>query len=289
MRYFILGIMIFLCLPGTEQVHAQAIENSASDEPVEISAAGTLEWHQKDKQYVAVGEVEAKQGEVTIYADSLVADYYDDEDQKASKGKETASGVKIWQLTATGNVILQNTDSKAVGDKAIYNVETGMAVLTGENLKLTTPGQVITARDRMEYDTNGGVAKAVGQAQIVEGTNRLNAQTITARFVKDQNGKQSLKTATAIGGVTITTPDEVLTGDTGIYNAGNDTAEVKGNVTIKRGPNMLEGARAQVNLTTNVSKMFSGEPGSGKRVKGVFFPGSSKSIPKQDSSNEVHP
>ena len=52
------------------------------------------------------------------------------------------------------------------------------------------------------------------------------------------------------GGVTIKTPDETLTGDSGYYNAKTNTAEVKGNVKIIRGPNTLEGARAKLNMTT---------------------------------------
>ena len=42
---------------------------------------------------------------------------------------------------------------------------------------------------------------------------------------------------------------------------------------ITRGPNILEGDRADVNLTTNVSTM-KGSPAAGGRVRGVFYPGS---------------
>lgn len=239
-------------------------------EPVEISAGKTLEWHQNDKQYVADGDVEAKQGDVTILSDTLIADYRDDNE---------GGNVQIWQLTADKNVRIKNTDSTAVGDKAVYNVDTGVAILTGESLSLTTPDQVITAVERMEYDTANGKAKAVGDAKIKRGSDTLTANTLTADFSKDSEGKQSLKSAQAIGNVTIKTPDETITGDNGFYNAGSNTAEVKGNVKIVRGPNILEGARAEVNLTTSVSKMFGasgGEAGGDKRVKGVFFPGSQK-------------
>lgn len=241
-----------------------------SKEPVEISAGKTLEWHQKDKQYIADGSVEAKQGDVTILAEKMIADYHDN-----NKG----SNVEIWQLTAEQNVQIKNADSTATGDKAVYNVDTGIAILTGNDLKLTTPDQVITAQERMEYDTVNGKAKAVGNAQIIRGTDTLNANSITANFIKDKDGKQSLKTANASGNVIIKTPEETLTGDNGFYNAANNTAEVKGNVKIVRGPNMLEGDRAEINLTTNVSKIF-GSPESGKRVKGIFFPSSKNEVQK---------
>lgn len=261
-------IVLIIFLVTANNASAQNISDNLQNNkaPVEISAGKTLEWHQKEKQYIADGDVEAKQGDVTILAEKLIADYHDD-----NKG----GNVEIWQLTAEQNVRIKNTDSTAVGDKAVYNVETGVATLTGSNLKLTTPDQVITAQKHMEYDANGGKAKAVGNAQIKRGSDTLNAETLTANFTKNKSGKQILKSAKAIGNVTIKTPEETLTGDNGFYDAKNNTAEVKGNVKIVRGPNTLEGDRAEINLTTNISKMF-GAPEGGKRVKGVFFPGSNK-------------
>ena len=264
MNKYLISAAVLIISTGSAMSQDAPSALSGSKEPVEISAGKTLEWHQKEKQYVAEGEVEAKQGEVTILAEKLVADYHDD------KGE---GNVDIWQLTATENVRIKNTDSTVTGDKAVYDVETTQATVTGDDLKLTTPEQIITAQERMEYNSTKGVARAVGNAKIIQGDDTLSASVITANFSKDANGKQNLDNATATGGVTIKTPDETLTGDTGYYNAANNTAEVKGNVKIVRGPNMLEGGRAELNMTTNVSKMFAA-PESGKRVKGIFFPGS---------------
>lgn len=272
MKNFTLTITLLISVTALNTLSAEAQNTPFFGEgnkaPVEISAGKTLEWNQKDKQYIADGDVEAKQGDVTILAEKLIADYRDDD-----KG----GNVEIWQLTADQNVTIKNIDSTATGDKAIYNVDTGVATLTGKNLRLTTPDQIITAQERMEYDTLNGKAKAVGNAQITRGSDTLNASTIAANFTKNKNGKQALKTATATGHVIIQTPDETLTGDSGIYNATNNTAEVKGNVKIIRGPNTLEGDRAEINLTTNVSKIF-GSADKNKRVKGVFFPSSQKNV-----------
>lgn len=261
---------LVIIILGTITAYAQNTPSfgTGSKAPIEISAEKTLEWHQKDKQYIADGDVEAKQGDVTILAEKMVADYRDD-----NKG----GSVEIWQLTAKQNVKITNADSTATGDEAVYNVDTGIATLTGNNLKLTTPDQLITAQKRMEYNTINGKATAVGNAQITRGADTLTANNITANFTKDKNGKQALKTAKATGHVVIKTPEETLTGDNGFYNAANNTAEVKGHVKIVRGPNMLEGERAEINLTTNISKMF-GAPQTGKRVKGVFFPNSKNDL-----------
>ncbi len=260
MKYFIITLALFF-LAG----HAQA-QTLNSKEMVEISAGETLEWDQKNKQYIARGNVEVIQGAVSIYADNIVADYKDN-------GKN--SNVEIYKITANGNVRIKNLDATAISQKATYTVDSGYAVLTGGNLSITTKEQKITARERMEYNTVSGLAKAVGNAVIVQGTDKISAQTITAEFVKNNQGKQNLKKATAVGGVTIKTPDETLTGNNGVYNAQSNTAELKGKVKIVRGPNTLEGDRAEVNLATNISKMF-GSAQKGQRVKGVFFPGSTK-------------
>lgn len=267
MKFFLNFFCAFSLL--TMYAHAQDISNSNA--PVEISADGTLEWLQNQNQYVANGNVIAKQGDVTIYADRLVADYVENN----GENNNTGSNVAITQIIATGNVRIENADTKAQGDQAVYDVNTTQATLTGTNLKLTTPEQVITATKSMTYNSIQGTAKATGNAKIISDQNILTAPVIQARLKKDKSGKQTLSRADASGGVTIKTPDEIITGKKGIYNAANDTAEIIGNVKITRGPNMLEGTRAEVNLTTNISKMF-GAPNSGKRVKGIFFPNSEK-------------
>lgn len=264
-------LLHFFCVFITLTISAHAQELNNSDAPVEISADGTLEWLQNQNQYIANGNVEAKQGDVKIYADKLVADYIENENST----DDGSGNVEITQITATGNVRIENADTKAQGDKAVYDVNTTQATLTGSNLKLTTPEQVITATKSMSYNSIKGTAKATGNAKIISDGNTLTAPIIQAKFKKDKSNKQTLSRADATGGVTIKTPDEIITGDKGIYNATSDTAEIIGNVKITRGPNILEGARAEVNLTTNISKMF-GAPNSGKRVKGVFFPTSEK-------------
>ncbi len=82
-----------------------------------------------------------------------------------------------------------------------------------------------------------------------------------------------LKTLEAIGNVVITTETEVLRGERGVYNAATNVAELHENVKITRGPNVLEGTKAQVDLDTNISKIFGGAQNGGQ-VRGVFYPGS---------------
>ena len=261
------GLMLACFCPLSGQAQEAPSLSSDRDAPIEISAGQTLEWHRNTKKYIARGQVVTRQGAVEIHSETLTADYKD--------GKDNA--MDIWRLTADGQVHIRDGDNAAYGKQAVYNVEKGLAVMTGGDLKLVSPGQVITARDRLEYWTVKGEASAIGDAKVVQGEDSLQAGTIKAFFKKDAQGKQTVDRLEAIGNVVIRTPEETLYGDKGVYNGATDTAELTGNVRIERGPNRLEGARAEVNLTTNISKMFGGgEAGSNGRVRGVFYPGSEK-------------
>ncbi len=58
-------------------------------------------------------------------------------------------------------------------------------------------------------------------------------------------------------------------------NTKTNTAIITGNVKITRGQNVLTGERAEVDLNTNISRLFGSsiEDGQvGGRVKGVFYP-----------------
>lgn len=258
-----------------------AQSGGSAQQPIEITATKTVEWLRDQKQYVARENVIVTQGAMTLKSDLLTADYREG----------ATSSMEIWQMTADGNVTIADQQNTAYGDKAVYDVPKGTAVLTGQNLKLVSPDQTVTARDRMEYYANERMAKAIGNAKVVRTKDTLTAATITAYFKDDAAktnsakpqktggsealGGGSLDRLEAEGGVVIKTPTETLHGTRAIYRAASNTAEIIGKVKIERGENVLEGERAEVNLTTNVSKMFGSEKPGG-RVRGVFFPSSDK-------------
>lgn len=258
--------VLILCLCAIPPARAQMPRGNA-DKPLEITADQTLEWRRNDSQYIARGNVMAKQGDVSIAADLLTADYRDG---------GPSSGQQIYRLTATGNVRILSQGSTAEGDRAVYEVDKGLATMTGQSLKLSSPGQTVTARDRFEYWVNQGRLTAIGQAHVIRDQDTIDAQTMSAIFTQDpKTGSRTLSRLEASGSVLITTPAETLRGDKGDYDAATTIATLTGHVVIKRGPNTLEGDSADVNLTTNISRMHGGgESGSGGRVRGVFYPGS---------------
>lgn len=237
--------------------------NPDRNKPLEITADKSLEWHRTDKFFKALQNVKAKQGDVTLFSDELLARY-----------RESAkSNMEIYHIEATGNVIIDSAKSKAYGDHATYKIDSGLAVMTGKKLRLVSPDQTVTARDRFEYHVTSGKLEAIGKAVAIREGDKLESDRMSASFKENKAGQRILQTLEAKGNVVITTPTEVLTGDYGIYKADTNTAEITGNVKITRGPNVLEGEKAEVDLNTNISKMFGGAEGGG-RVRGVFYPGS---------------
>lgn len=263
---------------GASLATAQTTPAQNSKEPIEITADQSLEWHRNDKKFIARKNAQAVQGDVSINAATLTADYVEGEGQN----------MKINRVQADNDVRIRSRDSDAYGDKGIYEIDKGYAELTGSDLRLISPDQTVTARDKFEYWVVEGKLIAIGNARLIRKneqgeTNTLDADTITAYLKDDANGKRVLDRMVAVGNVVITTPTETLTGAQGTYEARSNTAEIAGDVEIKRGPNILEGSKATVDLNTSISRMFGG--GRTGRVKATFFPGSEKKDePAQNSA-----
>lgn len=258
---FLCSFVLALGTLPSGQIFAEGLLNPDRDKPLEISADESLEWHRNELFFTAKKNVRTSQGKTTLHSNSLVAKYRDSD----------KSSIDIYHIEALGGVKIVSADSKAYGDKAVYDVDKGYAVMTGRNLRLLSTDQNVSARDRLEYWVNQGRMAAIGRAVAVREGDKLEADKIIVEFVDGKNGKRTLKTLKAIGNVVITTPTEALTGDRADYSAQTNIAVLKGNVRITRGENFLEGARAEVDLKTNISKMFGSDgDGGGGRVRGVF-------------------
>jgi lipopolysaccharide export system protein LptA len=270
-KFFVFLVALFLTSPAFAQ---ESPLPSSSNEPLEITADGSLEWNRNDKLFIARQNALAKQGDSSIKAETLTAHYREGQ----------GGGMDIYQVEADSGVVLNSKDSVAYGDKANYDLDKAYAVMTGNNLRMESPDQIVTAKDRFEYWTTDGKLVAVGDAKVdrknAKGeTDRLQADTISAILKDNAQGKRALDSIEATGNVVITTPTETITGSRGIYRAGPNKAEMTGGVVIHRGPNVLKGDRAEVDLNTNTSQMFGGQ-GMSKQVKGVFYPGSDKKAGK---------
>jgi lipopolysaccharide export system protein LptA len=234
---------------------------SGSGGPIEIDADEGIEWLRDQNVYIARGNAQARRGDMSITADTLMAHYRAD-----ATGK-----TKIHMVEADGHVVLVSKDSKIVGDKMTYDLEKGAAIITGQDLRATSKEQYVTANESLEYWSNQGAVVARGDAVAHNPQQEIHADLLTGYFRDDQpKGGKKLYQVEASGNVRILSKGNIARASKAVYNLDNEVATLEGGVKITRDKNQLNGERAVYNLKTGQAKIT----GGGKRVKTLLVPGS---------------
>lgn len=240
---------------------AQSLDlSSAGEGPIEVLADRGIEWEQGRQRFTARGNATATRGDVTVRADELVA-YY----------REGAAGgaTEIHRLEARGAVRITSPEETATGDAAFYDVDQGRIELIGNPVRLVTPNETLTARERLTYDVRDRMATAEGAATVRQGERTVQAQKLVAHL-SETEGRTTVERVEALGGVTIVTPQETAQGSQGNYDAKTGIATLTGSVKITRDENVLTGSKAIVNLQTGVSTLYGG--GAEGRARAVLVP-----------------
>ena len=291
------GVLFGLLLLGPAAARAQAIDLSHGG-PVEVTASEGMEWRQNEQVVVARGSARAVRGDVTVTADRLIAHYRKKAGAAAAApgpaapgpgGADTGSN-EIYRLEAEGNVHIFTATDLAVADRAVYDIDQSVLLLTGSALKITTPQQVLTARDAMEYWSAKHMAVGRGLATVTTSDGRrVSADTLVA-YTKPPDQQPGPKLAAAapakpgtdplassgklerveaFGNVEVRTATEIIRGDRGVYVPDSGIARLSGNVRLTRGQNQLNGDEGVVNLRTGISSVTR-NPGS--RIQGLVVP-----------------
>ena len=256
--------------------------------PLDIEAEQGIEWQQNNQVYIARGNARASRGNATVYADTLIAHYRPappDRAKPAEPGALTGS-TDIYRVEAEGNVRLATDTQTVYGDRAVYDLDSATAVVTGKHLKLVTPRDTVTARDSLEWYDNTLIAVARGEAVAVRETKRLAGDVLTAQVVKPADGPSRISRIDAQGHVLVTTINEIARGATGVYNVDTGIATLAGGVTITRGDNELRGQYGVVDLNNNVSRLLSAPPGGTAPrapVQGLIIPRTKTPVPPAKS------
>lgn len=352
------GLACAALLAASGAARAQPIDMSHGG-PITVTARDGMDWRQNDQEVVARGDAVAIRDNVTVTADVLIAHYR----KKASAtppgaqgGTHAAStpaqpvatapaappsgaakpappgapgsgddsgGNEIYRLDAVGHVHIFTATDQAWGDKGVYDMDQAVLILTGHALKLTTPQDVVTARDSMEYYSQTRISIARGNAVVVTSDGRRIAADTLVSYSEppDQpaNGAVAapkpppppskpgqppdelqaasgrLKRVEAYGNVDLRTVTETVYGDRGVYVPDTGKARVIGNVRVTRGDNQINGVAADVDMKTGVSTMLSS---TDQRVHGLIMPnqnengtakteGGKKGAAKQASGKEA--
>ncbi len=277
--------------------------------PVEITARNGIEWDRTGRRYIARGDARVARGETSVQADRLIAHY---RERTGSDGS-----TQIYRYEAVGNVRVATPTQTVTADQAVYDVEGGVIVMTGQSLRLTTPNEVLTARDALEYWDQRHMAVARGDATIVtRDDRRMRADVLSVYMLAPgeqlaprprarntrparpggaaagplagpaalsmplvpEGDNNRVKRVEAFGNVLIATATDVARGDRGVYSAETGIATISGNVKLTRGQSQLEGDVAEVNMDTGVSRLLPRAGGDG-RVRARFVPGDTPTSP----------
>ena len=273
-------------------VAAQNLDMSQGG-PVDITSTDGIEWRQEQRVVIARGNAQAVRDGVTVTAARLLARYRPQagaaaaQPAPASAAEATMSGGnEIFRLEAEQNVRIATATDTATGDRAVYDIDQAVLVLTGRGLSLTTPSQRIVARDSLEYWSQRRMAVARGNAVLTTADNRyVGADTLVSYMTPDGTpapvrsttpgaappppGSGRIDRVELFGHVEIRTETEVVRGDRGVYSAETGLARLLGNVRITRGDNQVNGTEALVNLNTGISRLVNTP---GQRVQGLIVP-----------------
>lgn len=121
------------------------------DDPVEITS-DTLSVDQDTGRATFLGNVIVGQGEMRLSAPRVLVVY-----------DETRSGID--SVTATGGVTLISGPDAAESQKADYDINSGVIVMTGD--VLLTQGASALTSDRMTVNMRDGTARMVGRVKSV--------------------------------------------------------------------------------------------------------------------------
>ncbi|MGH7030968.1 MAG: LptA/OstA family protein [Stellaceae bacterium] len=176
-----LSAALAVLIIGAVAAAAQGLNlgGSANDtSPIDITADAGIEWQQQAQVYVARGHAVAKRGTTEVDADTLTAHY------RPSKSKTAEGGNEVYRLDADGHVVIRGPNQTVVGDQAVYDIDRQLAIITGKALRLTTPTDVVTARDSLEWYDDKQIAVARGNAIAVRGDKHIRADVLTAHMTK---------------------------------------------------------------------------------------------------------
>jgi len=250
--------------------------------PLEIDAETTLEWWRDSNSYVATGNARAKRGQVTLYAQTLRAFY-----REGPNG-----GNEIHRIEAEGEVRIVSPTERAQGDFGVYDVTAGRLELTGNDLRLETPTDVVTARDSLVYDERKLEAVATGDASAVRADRRIHAEILTA-YLQDKGSNLEIRKVDAEQNVCVQSARAVARGRRGTYNVSAGKAVLSNGVEIVQEGNVLTGDVADVDLNTGISRLRAAparqQQEERRRIKAILpmagDPGSGNaSMPNQSTS-----
>ena len=152
-----------------------------------------------------------------------------------------------------------------------------VGALSAETRASLVPGDskapINISSDTFQADLNGKTGTWTGNVLVIQADTKMRSNSVR---MSTTNGK--LDKVLASGNVVVDSPKSgIVTGDNGVYSVVPRTVLMTGNVTLKKGKDVMRACQLTVNLNTGQAVLGSCGQAQGKtggRVQGVFMPNS---------------
>ncbi len=245
--------------------------------PIDITSDDGMEIDRTNKVITATGNAKVIREDVTLYADTLIAYYEEDED------KNTV----FWRVDAKGNLRITSPQGVLKGNSGVYDVKQEIIVVYGSKDKpVTIKGEQGKAQASRQLEYYATERRIIARGDVVA---TQKDQTVKAEVVEiillnkedSQDDVQATEDIEALAGdieqirayndIVLETPDATVTGDRAIWFATTQKATITGDVQIQQGSNILNGCRGEVNTQTQSARLIGGDCGESEgRISGQF-------------------
>jgi lipopolysaccharide export system protein LptA len=181
------------------------------------------------------------------------------------------------EATFTGNVKVVQGDTTMTSKVLVVYYES-----SNQNAQPATPANT----------------KASGKSAAASGKSASASPAPMQSAAPGPGGASSIRRLEAKGDVIVTQKDEVVTGETAVFDTKTNLITMLGGVVLTQGKNVLRGDRLLVDMTTGVSRVesdsgrvqglfqSSGQSGTGTALPGAPKPGSEPGAPQSLAPNK---
>ncbi len=122
-----------------------------------VKAAESLIWDSENKNYTAKGNVEFKNEKFIAFADKMIANYIEDNNE------EVFTIVELFD-----NVVIEFKDETFKGNYAIYTRDDNIIKLTGD-VSIKSPTRLLTGNELIaDIDNNKRILNSTNKESLVE-------------------------------------------------------------------------------------------------------------------------
>ncbi|MBS0185465.1 MAG: hypothetical protein JSS34_03855 [Proteobacteria bacterium] len=256
MQIFLPFLLLVMCFLGSQVQISWA--STSEVEPIHIES-DQMNYDMKQDTAEAVGSAWAIQGDKKIEADRFIVKFQENKLSSSSLDKASKS---VQEIMATGHVHIISSTEEIIGTSAIYNINTQILIVFGDNILLTSPKGSVRAHKSLSYDQKTQKVIALGNVDVIAENYAMNAPKISVHFKKTaqahpHNSQESLilNSLKAEGGVVLKSQNYISESNQANYSALTGIVDLIGNVKITDGKNIFEGPCGEYNEKTGKSRL----------------------------------